>query len=78
MKNLLDAISGLLCIIHSQIGDSVQQVTKSELYFSSDDPEVSVRSFTIIPSLIPDEEKYDFVWNDIETNPDRFQPFQYI
>lgn len=78
LKNLLDAISGLLCIIHSQIGDSVQLVTKSELYFSSDDPEVSVRSFIIIPSLIPDEEKYDFVWNDIETNPDRFQRFQYI
>ena len=47
-------------------------------YFSSDDPEVSVRSFTIIPSLIPDEEKYDFVWNDWETGSGRFQRFQYI
>lgn len=78
LKNLLDAICGLLCIIHSQIGDSVQQVTKSELYFSSDDPEVSIRSFTIIPSQIPDEDKYDFVWNDLLSDPDRFQRFHYV
>ena len=78
LKNLLDAISGLLCIIHSQIGDSVQLVFESNLYFSADDEEVTVRSFTITPYQISDAEKYDFVWDDIKTDPDRFQPFQFV
>lgn len=68
----------MLCIIHSQIGDSVQLVTKSELYFSSDDPEVTVRSFTIKPGSIDEDEKYDFVWGDLKSDPDRFQRFQYV
>ena len=77
LKNLLDAISGLLCIIYSQIGESVQQVAKSIIYTSSVEPKVTVRSFTIIPSLVPDDDKYDFVWNDIKNDENRFQQFQF-
>lgn len=77
LKNLLDAISGLLCIIHAQIGDGVQYVFENNLYFSSDDLDVDVRSFKIIPYQIPDAEKYDFVWDDIKLDPNRFQRFQY-
>ena len=48
LKNLLDAISGLLCVIYTQIGDEVQQVFESNIYFSADDAvEIQVRSFTI-------------------------------
>ena len=77
LKNLLDAISGLLCLIHAQIGDSVQEVFESDLYYSSSDPEVEVRSFTIFPSQIPDEEKYDFVWKDMRTDPNPIQSFHF-
>lgn len=78
LKNLLDAISGLLCIIYSQIGDGVQQVFESNIYFASNEAQVDVRSFTIIPFQTPDNEKYDFVWNDIRTDSDRFQSFKFI
>lgn len=79
LKNLLDAISGLLCVIHAQIGDSVQQVFESNIYFSSDDDdEVTVRSFKITPYQIQDAEKYDFVWDDIKTSPNCFQCFSFI
>ena len=78
LKNLLDAISGLLCLIHAQIGDSVQQVFKSNLYFSSSESEVEVRSFTIFPSPVSDEEKYDFVWNELKAKPDSIQRFLFI
>ena len=79
LKNLLDAISGLLCIIHVQIGDAVQQLFESNIYFSADDDvEVSVRSFTIKPCQIPDTEKYDFVWDHLETDPNRFERFQFV
>lgn len=77
LKNLLDAICGLLCIIYSQIGDSVQEVFESNIYFSSPDPEVSVRSFTITPYIIRDSDKYDFVWDVLKSDPNRFQCFNY-
>ena len=74
----MDAISGLLCIIHAQIGDGVQYVFESNIYYSTDDSDVDVRSFKIKPYQNPDAEKYDFVWEDIKTNPNRFQQFQYV
>lgn len=79
LKNLLDAICGLLCIIHSQIGDSVQRVFQSNVYFSAlNDDKVTVRSFTITPYQFSDGEKYDFDWNNIRTDPNRFQRFQFV
>ena len=79
LKNLLDAICGLLCIIHSQVGDTVQHVFQSNIYFSAvNDDNVTVRSFTIIPYQYPDNEKYDFVWGNMETDPNRFQRFQFV
>ncbi len=79
LKNLLDAICGLLCIIHSQIGDTVQHVFKTNLYTSAvNSDKVTVRSFTIIPYQYPDNEKYDFVWGNIKTDPNRFLRFQFV
>lgn len=78
LKNLLDAICGLLCVIHAQIGDSVQCVYDSNLYFSSNDEKVSVRSFQINPFHFPDDDRYDFEWNNLETDPNRFQRFQFV
>lgn len=76
LKNLLDSICGLLCIIHSQIGDSVQRVFQSNVYFSAlNDDKVTVRSFTITPYQFSDSEKYDFDWDNIKTDPNRFQRF---
>lgn len=77
LKNLLDAISGLLCVIHAQVGDAVQQVFESNIYFSSDEVDVTVRSFQINPYQFPDNEKYDFDWDSLKTDPDRFQSFPF-
>lgn len=79
LKNLLDSICGLLCILHSQIGDGVQRVFQSNIYLSAvNDDKVDVRSFTIYPCQFADDEKYDFVWDDIKTTPNRFQCFQLV
>lgn len=79
LKNLLDAISGLLCIIYAQIGDEVQEVFESNIYFSADNVvEVIVRSFTITPYQYPDNEKYDFDWDTLKSDPNRFQRFQFV
>lgn len=75
LKNLLDAISGLLCVIHAQIGDAVQQVFESNIYFSSDEVDVTVRSFQINSYQFPDNEKYDFDWDNLKTDPNRIQSF---
>lgn len=75
LDNLLNAISGLLCLIHAQIGDSVQEVFEANMYPVIDNPEVHVRSFTIIPPPIPDTDKYDFDWDVLKTDPNRFQQF---
>lgn len=47
------------------------------IYFSAEDSNVDVRSFKVIPYQIPEAEKYDFVWEDIKTDPNRFQRFQF-
>ena len=79
LNNLLDAISGLLCVIYAQIGDAVQQVFESNVYFSTDDGiEVDVRSFQIIPYQFSDNEKYDFDWENLQSNQDRIQRFIFI
>lgn len=78
LKHLLDAISGLLCVIHAQIGDAVQYVFESNIYFSAEASYVDVRSFKIIPYQIPDADKYDFVWDDIKSASNRFQQFQFV
>lgn len=78
LRTLLDAISGLLCIIHAQIGDAVQQVFESNIYFSADgDDDVLVRSFKISPYQFPDNEKYDFDWEKLKSDPNRIQCFQF-
>lgn len=77
LKNLLDAICGLLCIIHSEIGEDVQLIYDSNLYVSTSEPSVFVGEFEIIPSLFSDREKYDFVWEDLKSDPYRFQSFPY-
>ena len=79
LKNLLDAISGMLRVIYAQIGDAVQHVFESNIYFSADDAvDVSVRSFTITPFQCPDSEKYDFDWDNQKTDSNRFQRFQFV
>ena len=78
LKNLLDAISGLLCLIHAQVGDAVQRVFESNIYLSSDEVGVTVRSFTIEPFQYPDNEKYDFAWTKLKTDPTPFQRFQFV
>lgn len=78
LKNLLDAISGLLCIIHAQVGDVVQQVFESNIYFSSDEVDITVRSFMINPYQFPDDEKYDFDWDNLRADPSRIQNFGFV
>ena len=75
---MLDAISGLLCIIHAQVGDVVQQVFESNIYFSSDEVDVTVRSFKIYPYQFPDDEKYDFNWDYLKADPNRIQNFVFV
>lgn len=78
LKNLLDAICGLFCVIYAQVGDTVKQVFESNIFFSiKGETSVSVRSFTIIPCQISDNEKYDFKWDDLQSNPNRIQSFPF-
>ena len=78
LKNLLDAISGLLSIIHAQVGDIVQQIFESNIYFSSDEVDLTVRSFKIRPYQFSDGEKYDFDWDILRTDPNRIQSFGFV
>ena len=79
IKNLLDAIGGLLCIIHAQIGNDVQMAFASNIYIQADGvEEVNVRSFKIEPYHVPEAERYDFVWNNLITDPNRFQRFLFV
>ena len=77
LSNLLDAICGLLCIIHSQIGNASRRINGDNHYVSTFEPNVSIGAFEIIPPQFSEEDSYDFVWNDLKSDPNRFQCFPF-
>ena len=82
LKNLLNSIAGLLVLLSSQFGrEDFAPGSKSLIvsvggYYST---EAALGGFFHIefPHDWSDEEKYDFNWNDLKNQADRFQKIDY-
>lgn len=63
--NVMNAVAGLLSILHAQIGGKMDSVCFEGIAVQQDtQDEVVNGSFTIKAPTFPDTEKYSFIWND--------------
>ncbi len=67
LEYLMNALAGLICIMHAQYGEGMSHVGFQE-YGTTDINEGTVVTpmFTIKAPQFPDEEQYGFVWDNIE------------
>lgn len=65
LGNVMNAIAGLLCILHAQIGDIVDSACFEGIKRSQESQlKVSNGTFTINAPIFSDHETYEFVWDD--------------
>lgn len=65
LGNVMNAIAGLLCILHAQFGENMDGVCFEGISRSqSVEGVVENGTFAINAPTFPDTEKYDFVWDD--------------
>ncbi len=71
LEFLMNALAGLICIMHAQYGEGMSHVGFQE-YGTTDINEGTVVTpmFTIKAPLFPDEEQYGFVWDNIMNGQD--------
>lgn len=68
--NVMNAISGLLCILHAQIGKNMSRVSFEGIEMPQTSQElVDTGTFTIIAPSFPEDEQYDFIWDNIKEEP---------
>ncbi len=61
----MNAIAGLLCILHAQIGENVDCVCFEGIARCQNSQDKVVNgTFSIIAPAFTDAEKYDFVWDN--------------
>lgn len=61
---LMNAVAGLICILHAQMGDRVGNVDINEA--SNSQFIVDTNTFHLEAPEFPEDEQYSFVWKDIE------------
>lgn len=71
LEYLMNALAGLICILHAQYGEGMSHVGYQE-YGTTNINEGIVKTpiFTIKAPHFPDEEKYGFIWDNIKDDQD--------
>lgn len=65
LENVMNAISGLLCILHAQIGEEMDNACFEGAAIQQDSQDKVVNNtFTIFTPAFTDAEMYDFIWDD--------------
>ena len=70
----MNAIAGLLCILHAQYGDEMQSACFERISLVQNNQEkVETGTFTIIAPHFSEEEQYNFIWLEIKGENNPFQ-----
>lgn len=78
LENVMNAISALLCVLHSQVGGEMDIVGYNRMsILQTSESKVENDTFTIITPSFPEPEHYDFIWDNIknESDPVTIYPF---
>ena len=78
LGNLMNAIAGVLCVLHAQWGEKMTIGFIQGLHCAPDSQEVlDLNDVTIYAPHFTEAEQYDFVWDDIQANTDAVQTYQF-
>lgn len=67
IDNLMNAVSGLLCILHAQLGENMQSTCFQGISMTQEsEDKVITGSFTIIAPTFPEIEQYEFIWETLK------------
>lgn len=73
-----NAIAGLLCILHAQVGENMQSACFEGISITQkDESKVVTGTFEITTPVFPDVEQYEFIWDEIKTKPDPVQKYPF-
>src|SRR5205823_2220659 len=81
LNNLLNSVAGLLVVLSSQFGTQdfspeEEAITNGDGYYSTT-PALGGFFHIEFPNDWSDDEKYDFDWNDLKKEANRFQRIDY-
>ena len=69
LENLMNALAGLLCLLHAQIGEEMAVACFEGIStIQEDQNKVETESFDIYAPSFSDAEQYEFVWNMMKDN----------
>lgn len=64
-ENVMNAIAGLLCVLHAQVGENVAATCYEGISAIQNAQDVvKTGTFTINTPFFPETEQYDFVWDN--------------
>jgi len=69
LENLMNALAGLLCLLHAQFGEDMGIACFEGIStVQNDQNQVNTESFDLYAPIFPDEEQYEFIWDVIRQN----------
>lgn len=78
LLNLMNAIAGLLCILHAQFGERIVVAGYEGISVCQDsEAEVRTSRFFLESPNFPDDQKYDFIWDDLKKESDSVINYQF-
>lgn len=79
LECLMNAMAGLICIMHAGYGEGMSHVGFSEYGTTNiNEGVVETPMFTIKAPSFPDEEKYDFFWDVLEIEQEPVQKYPFV
>ncbi len=78
LEHLMNALAGLICIMHAQYGEGMSHLGFSEFGTTDINEGIVVTPiFTIRAPHFPDDEQYDFIWDIIKTTQEPFANYEF-
>lgn len=78
LDNLMNAVSGLLSILHAQLGEEMQSSCFQGISMTQDsEDKVVTESFTITTPSFPENEQYEFIWETLKNTPNPVQSYPF-
>ena len=78
LKNLMTAMAALLSILYAQLGENMDIGYTEGISVCQDDQAILVSGkFTLYAPHFPEEEQYDFKWNDLKEDANPIEHYQF-
>lgn len=71
LENLMNAIAGLLCLLHAQVGQEMGNACFEGISFTQENQTIlETETFKIIAPTFDEADQYEFIWETLKETPD--------